>query len=387
MAILAECPICRNKQSVRNKVCKCGEDLDRAKRSGRVRYWINYRYTDTAGKRKQRRELVGYSIDEARAANGKAKAKKAEGRILDILPDTTMTFNDLTQWYLGLEKTKALASYWLVELSLKKFNKVFGNTVVSKIKPADLENYQIRRAREGLAPGTIDHEIGKAKTMVIKAFDNDMVGADTLKAFRKVKKTLKRGSDVRGRVLSFKEFNRLMLRLPLHLKPVIAMGFYTGMRKGEILGLTWDRLDLKERTIRLEAEHTKDREKRIIPICEPLLKILRDVPRAIHDPHVFQYRGKPIADIRKGLRKACKEAAIEYGRFAPGGFIFHDLRHSFNTHMRRAGVSEGVIMKITGHSTREMFDRYDTVDLSDTRQALEVFSASVDQTVDQEKIS
>jgi len=54
--------------------------------------------------------------------------------------------------------------------------------------------------------------------------------------------------------------------------------------------------------------------------------------------------------------------------------------------MRRAGVPESVIMKITGHSTREMFLRYDTVDVSDTRKAvdqMEGFLKSVDQNVDQ----
>jgi integrase len=65
------------------------------------------------------------------------------------------------------------------------------------------------------------------------------------------------------------------------------------------------------------------------------------------------------------LRLACKKAKIKYGRFEKGGFIFHDLRHTFNTNMRKAGVAESVIMKVTGHSTREMFDRYNTVDESD----------------------
>jgi hypothetical protein len=40
MAILAECPMCHNKQSNKNKTCKCGEDLDQAKRSKRIKYWI-----------------------------------------------------------------------------------------------------------------------------------------------------------------------------------------------------------------------------------------------------------------------------------------------------------------------------------------------------------
>jgi hypothetical protein len=55
--------------------------------------------------------------------------------------------------------------------------------------------------------------------------------------------------------------------------------------------------------------------------------------------------------------------------------------------MRKAGVPESVIMEITGHSTREMFDRYNTVGLEDTRKAVEQFACSlafVDQNVDQE---
>jgi hypothetical protein len=54
--------------------------------------------------------------------------------------------------------------------------------------------------------------------------------------------------------------------------------------------------------------------------------------------------------------------------------------------MRKSGVPESVIMKITGHSTREMFLRYDTVDAEDTRKAvdrMEGFLKSVDQNVDQ----
>lgn len=83
-------------------------------------------------------------------------------------------------------------------------------------------------------------------------------------------------------------------------------------------------------------------------------------------------------------KKACKKAGIEYGRFVKGGFIFHDLRHTFNTNMRKAGATDSVIMEITGHSTREMFDRYNTIDEEDTRKAvnqLEEFFESVNQTV------
>lgn len=101
--------------------------------------------------------------------------------------------------------------------------------------------------------------------------------------------------------------------------------------------------------------------------------MLSSIPRAIHDNHVFLCKGKPVSDIRTGLKMACKDAGIPYGRFIKDGFVFHDLRHTFNTYMRKAGVPESVIMEITGHSTREMFDRYNTIDADDAKEAIQRF--------------
>jgi integrase len=370
--------------------------LDKAKRGGRVQYWIDYRFKDPKNGNKLTRVqksvgsfegLKGNSIEDARVALSKRKVQKRENRILDMLPESTMSFNELAKWYLNLEKVKALASFWLVELTLGKFNAVFGDVVVGDIKLADLQNYQARRLAAGKAPATVDHEIRKTKTMIIAAFDNDMVSGTVLKVFKKCKPTLKKGSDVRDRILTRDEFESIMDNLPRHAKPVFAMGYWAGMRRGEIVGLTWDKVDLKGRVIKLEAADTKDNEPRIVPICNPLYEILKEVPVAIHDDHVFLYRGKPMNDIRRSIIKACENAGVVYGRFEKGGFIFHDLRHTFNTNMRKAGVSESVIMSITGHSTREMFDRYNTVDLADAQKAielLEVFSANGDQSGDQE---
>ena len=120
MSILAQCPICRKKQSIKNKVCKCGENLDKAKRSRKVKYWVNYRLPDG----KQRREPVKgeginpYSIEDARKYDAKRKIQKAENRILDIKQDSTMTFNELTEWYLGLEKVKSKAYFPTVKYNL-----------------------------------------------------------------------------------------------------------------------------------------------------------------------------------------------------------------------------------------------------------------------------
>ena len=70
------------------------------------------------------------------------------------------------------------------------------------------------------------------------------------------------------------------------------------------------------------------------------------------------------------MRKACEDTEINYSRFGEDGFIFHDLRHTFNTDMLKAGVPEGVIMQITGHSNMRMFFRYNTVGVEDTKKTI-----------------
>ena len=378
MSILAECPICHTKQKLKNKQCSCGSDLDKAKKSGKVNFWITYRIPrGKEGDRylyDQRRELVGTSIQDARAGDGKRKGQKKENRIFDIKPESKMTFQELTNWYLSLEKVKALRSYKTVEIQLGRFNSEFGTTVVSNIKPVDLENFQMKRKREGLADATVDQQVGAARTVIHKAFDNDLVGGEVLKVFKKVKKLLKGDSNARKRILSLDEFDRLYKALPLHAKWVLAIGFFTGMRRGEILNLVWSKVSLAQRVIRLEATDTKDKDAREIPICDELYEILKSIPRAIHDDHVILFNGKPITKIKRALIRACRGAEITYGRFVKDGFIFHDLRHSFNTYMRKAGVQESVIMEITGHSTRQMFDRYNTVDAADKKEAVERFA-------------
>jgi integrase len=389
MSVLAECPICHKKQSLRNRLCLCGEDLVKAKRSERVRYWMTYRLP--GGKQVRKIEGSGFSLKDTMAAEGKTKALKVENRILDIKPEAKMTFNELKKWFLKLETVKARAYNVTLTINLNSFNKVFGDTIVRNIKPSDLENYQAKRKAAGYSDSYIDQEIGAARTMVYKAFDDNMVSGDTIRVFKKVRKLLKGDSNARDRVLSIEEFDRLMKALPFHTKAIVAMGYYAGMRKGEVINLTWDKVDMKSRIIALDATDTKDREARRIPICDALNKILEKIPKAIHDEaihknHVFLFKGKPVKDIRTALTRACRDAAIPYGRGVKDGFIFHDTRHCFNTNMRKSGVPESVIMKITGHSTREMFLRYDSVDATDTRKAvdqMEGFLKSVDQNVDQ----
>ena len=383
MAILAQCPVCKTRQSVKKKVCKkCGENLDKAKKANRLEYWISYRLPN--GKQKQ--EPVGKGIEEARAADGKKKSLKREGKLFDVAQESRLTFAELSKWYLELEKTKGLASCKTIKIYLKKFNSEFGKRKVALIKQVDLENLQEKRKKEGLKPKTIDDEINYAKTMVIKGFHNDKVPGNALKAFQRVKPLLKKGSNARDRVLSKEEFDRLHANAPRHLKPILTIGFWCGMRKGEIINLTWDKVNLEERFIQLEAEDVKEGKEKTIPLGTEPLKALKGLPRSLQDNHVILYNGQPIVNhFDVSIKAACKAAGILWGKKEKDGFIFHDLRHTFVTNMRKAGVPRSVRMSITGHSGGNDMDfRYDKVTVEDQLEAikkLEVFFKNVTQNV------
>ncbi|MFC1816917.1 hypothetical protein ACFL0M_13515 [Thermodesulfobacteriota bacterium] len=112
-----------------------------------------------------------------------------------MLPESKMTFRELTDWYLSLKMVKKLKSYPRYEQALNNFNATFGDMIVGNIKPVFLEIFQEDRETQGLADATIDMELTISKTMIIKAFDNDMIDGRVLKAFRSIKRKLKKGSN------------------------------------------------------------------------------------------------------------------------------------------------------------------------------------------------
>jgi len=400
MAVLAECPSCRNKQAAKNKICKCGADLDKAKRSKKIKYWISYRIPvgkDEEGKTiyKQRREAVGKSIEKARDADGKRRVQKRENRIFDMLPESKMTFLELTDWYLGLKTVKKLKSFTRIKQALNNFNQSFANMVVGNIKPVYLENYQEDREGQGRSAATIDMEISIAKTMIIKAFDNDMVDGRVLKAFRSVKRKLKKDSNARKRTLAIDEYLRLIYEAPQHLKAFIIIAYNTGMRIGELRLLKWSYVDKVIRLIKLPAKVTKEGRPKNIPINHHVKRELDSLPRAILHDYVFTYRGRPIASpggLKNSFKTACKEAKIPHGSKTLNGIIFHDIRRTVKTNMLNAGVDKVHRDLILGHSLKGMDIHYMAPDEDTLKEAMEKYTrwiddqiANVDQSVDQDE--
>jgi len=109
-------------------------------------------------------------------------------------------------------------------------------------------------------------ELSIAKTMVTKAFDNDMLDGRVLKAFRRVKRKLKKGSNARKRTLTLTEYLKLIDKAFEHLKGILIVAFNTGMRPGEILSLKWSYIDRKAMFIRLPKKLRRKKKKKTSPL-------------------------------------------------------------------------------------------------------------------------
>jgi integrase len=151
--------------------------------------------------------------------------------------------------------------------------------------------------------------------------------------------------NIRDRVLTRDEFDRMLGASPEYLKPVLISPFHTSMREGEILGFTWDRVDLKNGLIRLKREDSKTGERRHIPIGKKLRSVLQGLPRNVSHQRVLTPNGQPIKAIREVITRDCRDAGLT-------DVVFHDLRHTATAKLRRAGMDALTAMKIKSPGIR-----------------------------------
>jgi integrase len=167
-------------------------------------------------------------------------------------------------------------------------------------------------------------------------------------------------------VLDHEKYPLLLAALPEYMKPVLAIGYHTGMRLGEIQRLKWDQIDFLNRLIRLHAGETKNGEAREIPIDDELYAMLEacHLKRPAGFPFVCSRDGRPIGDFRRVWYDRCSKLGLghleEQGRRRGKyrGLIFHDLRRTFITDAEHAGAPRHEVMKGTGHKTESVYKRY-----------------------------
>lgn len=131
------------------------------------------------------------------------------------------------------------------------------------------------------------------------------------------------------------------------LGALVRLALATAMRQGELVGLTWDRVDIAGRAIRLTD--TKNAETRTVPLSSVAVQVLCSIP-ANGGGKVFGiHTGRAVSHA---FAKACKRAQIADLRF-------HDLRHEATSRLfERTDLRDVEIASVTGHKTLQMLRRY-----------------------------
>lgn len=145
----------------------------------------------------------------------------------------------------------------------------------------------------------------------------------------------------RDTYISCKDFIRIVEEYPLWAQPVFETLYLTGMRRGEVLGLTWDMVDLQRRIITLGWSQTKEQRPKRVPIHKTLVRILADVRKECpfkSDVVFLNDEGDPPHE--DSLTRAWRNAVKAVGN-APRPTV-HDLRHCWNTNAMRSGVHPAI---------------------------------------------
>ena len=152
--------------------------------------------------------------------------------------------------------------------------------------------------------------------------------------------------------------------LPAAYQDVLDFAYYSGWRKREILDLRWTEVDEAGGVVRLSPARSKTRVGRVLPITAPIAAVLsrRRVRRRPGDATVFTRDATTVRSWRRAWPLACRQAGVP-------GRLLHDCRRTAARNLVRAGVSEGIAMVLTGHTTRAVFDRYCIVNEADLHQA------------------
>jgi len=303
-------------------------------------------YIDYSFNGRRVRKSVGTSKKMAELALKDVELRIAKGEFLGVSEDRRMTFDELVAEYLKFSKTnKRPQVYRRDQIITRNLSKAFHGFGIADISAHDLEQYKAKRVNE-ISASTVNRELTCVKHMFNKAVEWRFLRHNPLQ-------TVKRFKEPPGRLryLTESEIERLLNECAVHLKPVVVVALYTGLRKSEILNLTWADVDMQNRVI--TVNESKNNESRILPFHETVYKTLRSLQNGSGKGQaVFTDKnGLPLGNFRRSFETAVRRTGIE-------NFKFHDLRHTFASRLVMAGVDIRTVQQLMGHKDIRMTMRY-----------------------------
>lgn len=300
--------------------------------------------------------------DEALAYLHRKQGKLASGELLT--PDR-VSVRDLLQLLLEDYDVRKVAQFYIATL---KVNSILlpklGDIKATKLSSARIKEY-IESRLKTVKPGTVNRELGLLHRAFQLGYNQDPPLVARVPHFPRLTE-----DEPRKGFLKPELYQKLLFELPEVLRLLFVIAYHVGLRKGALLRIKWSQVDLKANTIWMEGRKSNRKPEPVaVPIYGDMAKFIEMQPRT--SEYLFARGSTPIRDFRESWDLACQRAGVP-------DLLFHDLRRTAVRNLRRAGVPETVIMKITGHRTRSVFERYNITDETDTQEAgrkAEVFLA------------
>jgi integrase len=293
----------------------------------------------------------------------KAKGQVAEGRYAPTAASEVPRLEPFVRtWFIHWYQTgHRLRSTKTTEARLRlHLLPYLGSYRLTALTTGVIDDYRTARYQEGAHRRTINGELTTLSLVLRKAREHGDL-PPTVPA--KIPWFPEEESEIR--VLSDAEEATLLLAATPHLRPLIRFALQTGLRRDELLHLTWEHLDLRRCEVVVTSLRAKNRKSRRVPLNATALEILSELPSSRSSAaRVFGYRA-----IDNQFWRASAKAGL-------AGVSCHTLRHSFATRALERGVNVRTVQRWLGHSSIKMTERYLHPTEPYEREAIERLSES-----------
>ena len=259
-----------------------------------------------------------------------------------------------------------LATYKDSERQADCITEYFGkNKDIKSIKPTDVEKFILYLRSKDFKNASINRYLASLK----RAYN--IMCADGLINYNPCRVKKLDEDNRRYRYLTQEEWHKLKSELLEDTLNIVSVALLSGLRRGNVLNLKWEQIDLNLRTIELLKTENKGRKYIKLPISDALYDLLlRLKPKSKGYVFINDKTGKPYTTIKTAFNSALKRAGIE-------DFHFHDLRRTVGTWLLTNGVDIRTVQNILAHSDVRTTERYLALTSEQNIKAMNVLNSYI----------